>query len=401
MASPELPYLRKLLGDAWIDGNVFSKKPKHLLGRWQKEKPDNPWVVRHAEALAKAILTSGNMRFDSDVLASKLKSKTDFVSTLAEMELAVFLGAQGFQVTLEPMAPAKGPDLQADWQGTPYFLEVRTVGFSQDEQRRDAVTDEIFAKLNAIPSSYTVMLTVSKDYKHGSSEVREAIRTLVQSLDELKKRKAQKATLYYASKSEAVLKLPDANIDEQCRDIIERSSFVAQFDSVGYDQPGTPATLMEPRKHPPQPVDDHERLKSILDDKRKQLPEGARGIVVLEVSELFMLSDFSVERALYGDWIVEFPRVSGPSEPVGEMTDRRNNRGFLLHTSRVSAVVILRRSVENGEVKNSWRVYPTNRANSDTIRLSLAELGRFGDLEDREHLCAERAPDSDSGSPQL
>ncbi len=32
---------------------------------------------------------------------------------------------------------------------------------------------------------------------------------------------------------------------------------------------------------------------------------------------------------------------------------------------------------------------PTNRANEDTIELTLAELRRFGELGEREHLCAE------------
>ena len=58
MTVPELPSLRKLLGDTWIDSEVFHDKPTHLLGRWQKGKPDNAWVVIHAEALVKAILTS-------------------------------------------------------------------------------------------------------------------------------------------------------------------------------------------------------------------------------------------------------------------------------------------------------------------------------------------------------
>ena len=48
-----------------------------------------------------------------------------------------------------------------------------------------------------------------------------------------------------------------------------------------------------------------------------------------------------------------------------------------------------KRVVEGGEVRSEWKVYPTNRANEDTIQLTLAELRRFGDLGEREHLCAE------------
>ena len=86
--------------------------------------------MKHTETLVEAILTGTNVKFDSEVLASKIESKTDFVSTLAEMESTVFLAEQGFKVTLEPMAPKKGPDLRADWEEVPYFVEIRTVGFS-------------------------------------------------------------------------------------------------------------------------------------------------------------------------------------------------------------------------------------------------------------------------------
>ena len=75
--------------------------------------------------------------------------------------------------------------------------------------------------------------------------------------------------------------------------IVERANFVAQFDSIGYDLPGTPAILAEPQEHPPKPSKDHERLRRILDDKRDQLHAGSRGILLRDVSELFMLSEFA------------------------------------------------------------------------------------------------------------
>ncbi len=190
-----------------------------------------------------------------------------------------------------------------------------------------------------------------------------------------------------------MLVLPGQRLDGKLLDIRQRADFIVQFEHCGVERPGTHASFMAQMKHPPEPVDDHERLKRILHAKRKQLPEASRSIIALDVSELFMLSDFSIERALYGDLLVEFSRVKGPDEPVGETKWRRNNRGFLLHTSRVSAVVIQKRNVENGQVKIERRVYPTNRADADTVRLSLVELKRFGDIGDREHLSAENAPD--------
>lgn len=104
-----------------------------------------------------------------------------------------------------------------------------------------------------------------------------------------------------------------------------------------------------------------------------------------------MLSDFSVDSALYGDLLVEFKPVAGPQEPVGDPIEKRNNRGFFRQTSRVSAIVIQRRVVEGERVRCQRKVYPTNRANADTIRLTLEELQRFGEIEDRKHLTAEHA----------
>jgi len=306
------------------------------------------------------------------------------------------LAEHGFAVILEPMAPQRGPDLRADWEGIPYFIEIRTVGFSEDEDRRDSVTNEIFAKLKTVPSSYFVTLTVGDEYKPSSAMLRAAIEAVLQSLDVGTERGMKEATLYYVGKDQAVLVFPGANLTETHSNILHKADFIARFDHLGEDLSGTPASFLQQLKHPPKPVKDHERLKKILDDKREQLPKASRGIIVLEVSELFMLSDFSIESALYGDLLVEFPRVRGAEEAVGELTARRNNRGFFGKTSRVSAVVIQKRKVEDGQVKNEWHVYPTNRANDDTITLSLAELERFGDIEDRKHLSAENAPNEEA-----
>lgn len=389
--TPDVTYLRKLLGDSWVDTEVFGNEPSHWLGLWQKKNPDNVWV-RYSEQLAKALLTSNGISFDAETLANKLRSETDCIPTLAEMEWASFLAEKGFAITIEPTAPLRGPDLRADWDGVSFFVEVRTVGFSEDEDRRDAVTKEVFAILNVTPSQYRVMLTVSDEYEPGSDKLKQAIAAVLTSLNVLRDRGERKATLHFAGKNDAVLLFPGTNSSGKYSGILERADFVAQFEQLDKEQSGTPASFFEPLKHPPEPVKDHERLRNILHNKRKQLPSGSRGVIVLDVSELLMLSDFSVERALYGDWLVAFPLVKGPEEPVGETISWRNRRGFLLHTSRVSAVVIQRRSVENEEVKIKRQVYPTNRADSDTIRLNLAELERFGDVEDRKHLSAENAP---------
>jgi hypothetical protein len=134
----------------------------------------------------------------------------------------------------------------------------------------------------------------------------------------------------------------------------------------------------------------HERLKGIIDKKRKQLPKGSRGIILIERSELSMLSDFAIEAALYGNLVVRIGAPETSGGPLGELTASRDHRGIFALTSRISAVIIHERHFDGSNVRNEWKVYPTDRANSDTIRLTLAELQRFGDLGDRINLCAEK-----------
>jgi len=114
-SQPPLVFLRELMGDAWIDAELFGEEPRHLLGQWWKKGDQNPWVA-YTESLAHEMLTSDKIDLDRAALAKKLKA--DYVSTLAEMEEAVFLLRQGFSVVLEPTYPEKGPDLRADWEDT-------------------------------------------------------------------------------------------------------------------------------------------------------------------------------------------------------------------------------------------------------------------------------------------
>lgn len=63
-------YLRKLLGDAWVDAEVLGANPTHPLGRWQKSGPNNPWVP-HIEGLVKFILTDKRIKFVAKDLRRK------------------------------------------------------------------------------------------------------------------------------------------------------------------------------------------------------------------------------------------------------------------------------------------------------------------------------------------
>src|SRR5579862_2175345 len=176
---PPLVFLRRMMGDAWIDANVFGENPKHLLGQWWKKGDQNPWVA-HTESLAQEILTSDKIHLDRVALAQKLKA--DYVSTLAEMEAAVFLLKQGFSVVLEPTYPKKGPDLRADWKETSYFIEVKTVVHSEDDRRFNGISNEVFGTLNSVPSSYTVAITVGDKYQQQSQPLRKATDAILKSL---------------------------------------------------------------------------------------------------------------------------------------------------------------------------------------------------------------------------
>ena len=104
MTQPPLVFLRQLMGDSWIDANVFGEKPRHPLGQWWKKGDLNPWLA-YTESLVQAILTNEKIRLDRVALAQKVKA--DYVSTLAEMEAAAFLLERGFSVVLEPTYPQK------------------------------------------------------------------------------------------------------------------------------------------------------------------------------------------------------------------------------------------------------------------------------------------------------
>jgi len=398
MVPPDLPYLRKLFGNAWVDAEIVGENPAHPLGRLQKSAPNNPWVP-YLEGLVKFIITDKRIKFVPKDLRRKLKSEYD--PTIAEMESAVFLAEQGFVVTLEPTAPKKGPDILAEREGIPYLVEIREAGFSWDENRIHSISKEIFARLNIVPSSYSVAFTIGDGYVANSAKLKAAIGVVIDALELLKEKKLRSATLFYAHPNGKLLN-PGGDLADsrgmmvsgggkQYQEIVEKADFVARFTQVGKEQTGTPATLSRKLQFPPEPVKTHERLKNILIDKCSQLPNDSRNIIVLEVSEQFMLSDFTIISALYGDLEVGFPRASGPGEPVGEMITRRNERGFFGLTARVSAIVIHKRVMTKSRIMSSWQVYPTNRANADTIRLSLTELKRFGDIEDRKHLSAEDA----------
>lgn len=395
MATPEFLALRALMGDAWVEANILSEKSEHLLGHWHRKSGGNPWV-QYTDQLVERLMGSDRLVFDKTALARKLAA--EYVPTLAEIEVAVHLLEQGFSLVLEPTAPAKGPDLRADIADKSYFVEVRAVSDSEDDERFNAVSSEVFARLNATPSRYTVKVTVGDDCMAGSGDLKKAIDQIVNALSVMKERNWEHAHLFHSS-SCSILD-PGTGLSPKEKEMAATAEVIAEFHDTGKEQEKTVASAWRRYKSAPEPDQTHERLKKMLSKKKTQLPENSRGILVFDVSELFMLSDFSIESALYGDLVVRLTAPSAPSGPIGEPTLFRNGRGFFGKSSRVSAVVFHTRKLDQGKIENRWRVFPTNRANDDTIQLKEAELSLLGDLEDRKNLSAENLPETLSPSSE-
>jgi hypothetical protein len=393
MATAEFVSLRALMGDAWVEANILHGNAEHLLGRWYRKADGNPWV-QYADQLVGILMGTETVAFDKAALARKLAA--EYVPTLAEIELAVHLLEQGFSLALEPTAPAKGPDLRADIAGKSYFIEVRAVSDSEDDERFNAVSSEVFARLNETPSRYTAKVTVGDNCVAGSGDLKKAIDQIVNALSLMKEKKWVHARLFHSSAGSIID--PGTGLSAQEKEMAATAEIIAEFHDTGEEQEKTVASAWRPYKSPPEPDQTHERLKKMLSKKKAQLPENSRGILVFDVSELFMLSDFSVESALYGDLVVRLTAPPTPGGPIGEPTLFRNGRGFFGKSSRVSAVVFHTRHVDQGKIESRWRVFPTNRANDDTIRLEEAELVLFGDLEGRENLSAENLPEALSGA---
>ena len=389
MATPELVSLRALMGDEWVEANILSDKAEHLLGRWYRKADGNPWAG-YTDQLLERLMGSERIAFDKAALARKLAA--EYVPTLAEIEVAVHLLDQGFGLVLEPTVPAKGPDIRADVAGNSYFVEVRAVSDSEDDERFNAVSSEIFARLNEIPSRYRVNVTVGEDCIAGSGDLKKAIDQAVNALSVMKDKKWRYARLFHSPEN-SILD-PGTGLTDKEKEMAAEAQLIVEYHDTGEDQEKTVSSAWRPYKSPPEPDQTHERLKKMLNKKRTQLPENSRGILVFDVSELFMLSDFSIESALYGDLVVRLTAPSTPGGPIGEPTLFRNGRGFFGRTSRVSAVVFHTRNVVDGKMENRWRVFPTNRADKDTIQLEKVELARFGELEDRTNLSAEHLPEA-------
>ena len=387
--------LQDLFGMEWIQSIIRSPNSQHPLARWYRKSPDNP-VGNYTNELAEFILKGGSIKCDVLRLAAKLKA--DFVPTLVEMGYAVFLGRKGFHVIMEPLAPRRGPDLVACQDRSEYFVEIRKVGLDEACAAADSAALELFNRLQRTPSRFTVLISMTPEFSAYSPQLKRAAKAVGELLKTLPDKQVKKATLCWDLDEQMLAEGdpeenpgnndPDkllAYIDRLER--IRKAPFVARFDDTGADNDHTPIAVHARRTDPqnPQPDNTHLRLRTIIHDKRDQLPKASRGIIVLELTELEKLAidHFTLLSALYGDLQLTITKPAEGQEYGFSVSDRRN--GFFGQTSRVSAVVVERIRIGTA-VEFSREVFPTNNARA--FLLTQSELKCFGTIaEDLKHLC--------------
>lgn len=393
--------LRKVLGNEWLSAEVFTSQPSHLLGRWHARNPNNP-VTKHTDELVGSLLLNENrIKCDLERLATKLKA--EFADTLIELDYAVFLANQGFQIHMEPTAPQAGPDLLATRGDERYYVEVRRVGLDEAHAAADLATEDVFERLCKVRSRFSVTISMTVQYSAYSPELKQAIRLVKRILNEMSTRQIRNATLYYKGPDNYVVregheihrKYDFTDLDKFRRQVLEEewisgANFVAYLDDTGQERDQT-AVAVSHGPHPQdlQPDQTHLRLRSILQKKVKQLPHDEKGVILIDITELakLMVDDMTLSAALYGD--LQLILRSIPGVEGFQQNAARKPNGFFMKTARVSAVVVSKMEFDDGRLVCTRNVFPTN--NPQAKVLSTEELKRFGAVADGlDHLCAER-----------
>ena len=239
---------------------------------------------------------------------------------------------------------------------------------------------------------------MTDDFAPYSPELKRAARRVEQALPEVARRQMKEATLYFFGADDDMLiegrieephlvDVPDAGqlrVQLARFERVQKAPFVARFFDTGKESQHTNVAVHPLGSNPkvPQPDETYLRLRDILRKKREQLPKGARGIILLDITELDKLAvdERTLLTALYGD--MEVTLRAG--EEHFELSHLRN--GFFAQTSRVSAVVVEKTRVAGDDIESIREVFPTN--NPATQLLTRAELGQFGTpFEDLNHLC--------------
>jgi hypothetical protein len=136
-------------------------------------------------------------------------------------------------------------------------LIFREAGLSWDEDRINSISKKVFTDLRAVPSSYSVDITVGEGYTPNSPRLKAVMGVVVESLKLLKERNLSRATLYYAHPDGKLLN-PGADAGQmfsgaqaRYQEIVDRADFIGRFRNLGKERTRTAATLSRKLKNPP------------------------------------------------------------------------------------------------------------------------------------------------------
>jgi hypothetical protein len=318
------------------------------------------------------------------VLRHKLCDANGFYAAVTEVETLIHLADANFNITIEPMYPARGPDFVVEKGNFRCFVEDRSVGAEEHEIDLDLTFDYLHKRLDKVPSRFALHFSIPDNYGAYSPELKRAVGLALRVLDGLEKSNEKEAALYYfgngeyhVSKKNLLVSGYDSNATEEQLEIQSRCMQAGVF-SVDYqrisEKPetglfalGDEARWLEPQS----------RIRSVLSKKIDQMVAGQRNVVVLDISHA-NVTGTNVVDALYGSFAVEVGINSATDKP-GILGYKRKMDGFFRKTTRIQAVVSVRRVVKNGSLDTVWTVFPTNNPRAET-RLTAAELRYFGDL---------------------
>jgi hypothetical protein len=136
-------------------------------------------------------------------------------------------------------------------------LIFREAGLSWDEDRINSISKKVFTDLRAVPSSYSVDITVGEGYTPNSPRLKAVMGVVVESLKLLKERNLSRATLYYAHLDGKLLN-PGGDAGQmfsgaqaRYQEIVDRADFIGRFRNLGKERTRTAATLSRKLKNLP------------------------------------------------------------------------------------------------------------------------------------------------------
>lgn len=261
----------------------------------------------------------------------------------------------------------------------------------QSDQKNEIGLDLKFEylhkKLDKVPSRYGLHFNIPDRYVAYSPELKGAVHTAISALKDLENAGKKEAALYYFSKDD--YELLDRNLLVKGYDItaseeelelqnrcMQPGVFCVDYQRIteepttGMFALGDEARWMQPQS----------RIRSVLGSKIDQMVKGERNIVVLDISHA-NVREIDVADAVYGSFGVEISPDPATGRPMMSREIRKDD-GFFRNTTRVQAVVAVRRTRRDNTLDTTWTVFPTSNKNAQ-LRLTTAELQQFGDIAAR------------------